>query len=86
MGHRSGAWTQQEEHVEAYKRAYDILKMKGMAPKLLKFDNEPSKLLASYLEEERVDYKFVKAHMHRQNAAERVIRTFKIYHFRISIM
>ena len=40
-------------------------------------DNEVSKLLKQYHEENTIDIQLAPPHMHRQNAAERGIRTWK---------
>ena len=70
---------QKESHVTAYKRAHAIFTKRGLKPKLLKLDNECSELLEEFLEKEEVKYQLTTAYQHRQNTAERAIRTFKIH-------
>jgi hypothetical protein len=63
------------------KRAYalilELLKSRGLQPKLQILDNEASKLLIDYINEEGIDHQLAPPHVHRRNAAERAISTFK---------
>ena len=49
----------------------------GLRPKLQRLDNECSSALKQFLVDENVDYQLVPPRLHRRNAAERAIRTFK---------
>jgi hypothetical protein len=50
---------------------------RGLKPKLMKLDNEASKLLKTYLHQQDIIFQLVPPYSHRQNAAEREIRSFK---------
>jgi hypothetical protein len=65
------------EHLAAFKRVQDLLKRRGLKPKLQKLDNEASKELLQFIQDEDIDYQVVPSNMHRRNAAERASRTFK---------
>ena len=72
MKSRSGA-----EILAAYKRAHKLLTSRGLRPVLQKLDNEASDALQQFMASQEVDFQLVPPHVHRRNAAERVIRTFK---------
>jgi len=61
----------------AYQRVISLLKSRGLQPKLQKLDNEASQVLQQYMVEEQINFQLVPPGLHRRNAAERVIRTFK---------
>jgi hypothetical protein len=46
-------------------------------PKLQILDNEASKLLVDYITGQGIDYQLAPPHVHRRNAAERAISTYK---------
>jgi hypothetical protein len=50
---------------------------KGLKPKLMKLDNEVSKWLKTYLHQQYITLQLVPPYSHRQNSAERAIRSFK---------
>jgi hypothetical protein len=50
---------------------------RGIKPKLMKLDNEASKLLKTYLHQQNITFQLVPPYSHRRNAAEREIRSFK---------
>jgi hypothetical protein len=50
---------------------------KGLKPKLMKLDNEASKLLKDYLYQQDIAFQLVPPYSHRRNSAERAIRSFK---------
>jgi hypothetical protein len=50
---------------------------KGLKPKLMKLDNEASKLLKDYLYQQDIAFHLVPPYSHRHNSAERAIRSFK---------
>jgi Reverse transcriptase (RNA-dependent DNA polymerase). len=65
------------EHIKAWTHCYDYLKKRGHAPMLHVMDNETSQNLLNAIEKKRVNVQLVPPHVHRRNAAERAIRTFK---------
>ena len=73
-----------ESLVLAYKTVTSLLESKGMTPKLATLDNETSELLLTSLESSDIEIALVPPYLHRRNAAERAIQTFKA-HF-ISIL
>jgi hypothetical protein len=62
---------------KAFKDIYSYLTMKNFKPKLHIMDNECSKTIKTFIQEQGTKIKFVKPHIHRVNAAERAIQTFK---------
>jgi hypothetical protein len=50
---------------------------RGLKPKLMKLDNEASKLLKTYLHQQYITFQLVPPYSHRRNSAERAIRSFK---------
>jgi hypothetical protein len=50
---------------------------RGLKPKLMKLDNEASKLLKTYLHQQNITFQLVPPYSHIQNSAERAIRSFK---------
>ncbi|EEC45165.1 predicted protein [Phaeodactylum tricornutum CCAP 1055/1] len=65
------------EILAAYKRAHALLTQRGLRPQLQRLDNEASAALQSFMSSEHVDFQLAPPHLHRRNAAERAIRTFK---------
>ena len=63
--------------LSAYQRVISLLKYRGLQTKLQKLDNEASQVLQQYMVEEHIDFQLVPPGLHRRNAAERAIRTFK---------
>jgi hypothetical protein len=63
--------------VRAFKHLHAYLCYRGLRPKLQKLDNEASAALQHAMREEAIDYQLVPPHVHRRNAAERAIQTFK---------
>ena len=61
----------------AHKTLFARLTKAGCKPKLHRLDNEASGDLKRYLQDEAIDFQLVPPHMHRRNAAERAIQTFK---------
>jgi Reverse transcriptase (RNA-dependent DNA polymerase) len=61
----------------AFKALHQTLTARGMRPKIHILDNECSAELKSYLQSQQIDYQLAPPHVHRRNAAERAIRTFK---------
>jgi hypothetical protein len=62
-------------------RAFQIMEQElvahGFKPKLMKLDNEASKLLKTYLHQQNIKFKLVPPYIHRRNAEEKAIRSFK---------
>jgi hypothetical protein len=58
------------QHLAAYQRAITLFTLQ-------KLDNEVSGLLQEFMEQEDIDYQLVPPRLHRRNAAERALRTFK---------
>jgi hypothetical protein len=50
---------------------------RGLKPKLMKLDNEASKLLKNYLYQQDIAFQLVPPYSHRRNSSERAIRSFK---------
>ena len=63
--------------LHAYRTIHTRLTAAGLRPKLQRLDNEASLMLKEYMTEEGIDYQLVPPGVHRRNAAERAIRTFK---------
>jgi hypothetical protein len=61
----------------AYKCIHQTLTSRGLQPKLQRLDNKASTALKQYMLDKGVDFQLTPAGMHRRNAAERAIRTFK---------
>ena len=61
----------------AYKRVHNVLVTAGLRPKLQRLDNECSEALKEFMTEQDIDFQRVPPGIHRANAAERAIRTFK---------
>jgi hypothetical protein len=66
-----------ESILEAYQKAHNKLVQAGLCPKLHRLDNECSQILKDYMTNQQEDYQLVPPGIHRRNAAERAIRTFK---------
>ena len=58
-------------------KTHDNLRKRGLTPKLQIMDNEVSEDLKKYFEDSDIQFQLVPPHMHRINAAERAVRTFK---------
>ena len=54
-----------------------MLTQRGLKPRLHWLDNEASKALKTFIHKEQTEYQLTPPHIHRRNAAERAIRTFK---------
>jgi hypothetical protein len=61
----------------AYRKIHNVLKQHGCKPQLQRLDNEASTILKQFLHENEVEYQLVPPGIHRRNAAERAIRTWK---------
>jgi hypothetical protein len=65
------------ELLKAFQIMEQILVARGLTPKLIKLDNEASKLLKTYLHQQDITFQLVPPYSHRRNSAERTIRSFK---------
>jgi hypothetical protein len=65
------------ELLKAFQVMEQELVARGLKPKLMKLDNEASKLLKMYLHQQHFTFQLVPPYSHRRNSAERVIRSFK---------
>jgi hypothetical protein len=65
------------ELLKAFKFMEQELVARGLKPKLMKLDNEASKLLKTYLHQQDITFQLVPPYSHRRNSAERAIRSFK---------
>ena len=62
---------------DAFTKLHCHLVSAGLRPQLQHLDNEASKILKDYMHDQHIDFQLVPPHMHRHNAAERAICTFK---------
>ena len=60
-----------------WKLAYEQLKAHGETPNIHILDNECSQDMKNMFKDEQVEYQLVPPHIHRRNAAERAICTYK---------
>jgi hypothetical protein len=65
------------ELLKAFQVVEQELVGRGLKPKLMKLDNEASKLLKTYLHHQYITFQLVPPYSHRRNSAERAIRSFK---------
>jgi hypothetical protein len=63
--------------VTDYTKLYKYLCNHGLKPQLQKLDNEAPQGLKQFMTAHDVQYQLVPPHIHHQNAAEKVISTFK---------
>ena len=63
--------------VESCKTLHRRICKSGYKPKLQRLDNECPDALKQFMDKEHIDYQLAPPHVHRRNAAERAIRTFK---------
>jgi hypothetical protein len=67
------------ELLKAFQVMEHELVARGLKPKLMKLDNEASKLLKTYLHQQNITFQVVPPYSHRRNSAERAIISFKYY-------
>jgi hypothetical protein len=65
------------ELLKAFQVMEQALVARGLKPKLMKLDNEASKLLKTYLHQQDITFQLDPPYSHRRNSAERAIRSFK---------
>jgi hypothetical protein len=63
------------ELLKAFQVMEQELVARGLKPKLMKLDNEASKLLKDYLQQQDITFQLVPPYSHRRNTAERAIRS-----------
>ena len=60
-----------------WKKNLNLLCSRGLKPQMYVLDNECSQHLNDYMLEENEGFQLVPPHLHRLNASERAIQTFK---------
>jgi hypothetical protein len=65
------------ELLKAFQVMEQALVARVLRPKLMKLDNEASKLLKTYLHQQDIAFQLVPPYIHRRNSAEKAIRSFK---------
>ena len=68
---------EKETIIDTFNDMYKYLTQRNMKPDLHVMDNECSKLLADFIEENDTKIQFVEPNQHRVNASEQAIQTFK---------
>ena len=63
--------------LEAIQSLHQFLASRGLSPKLHVLDNECPTIVSDYLRTQRINFQLVPPHIHRTNAAEKAIGTFK---------
>jgi hypothetical protein len=61
------------ELLKAFQVMEQELVARGLKPKLMKLDNEASKLLKTHLHQRNITFQLVPPYSHRRNSAERAI-------------
>ena len=62
---------------QAWLSVFEMFKSHGETPNIHVLDNECSHDMKTMFKDEKVEYQLVPPHIHRRNAAERAIRTYK---------
>jgi hypothetical protein len=65
------------ELLKAFQIMEQVLVARGLTQKLMKLDNEASKLLKTYLHQQDITFQLVPPYSHMRNSAEGAIRSFK---------
>ena len=65
------------EIVKAWEKVNNILELAGIEPKIYILDNEISNEFKTALKNKDIKFQLVPPHIHRRNASERAIQTFK---------
>jgi hypothetical protein len=63
----------------AYQRQYHLLKLKGYKIRLNVMDNQATKVIKKFLDEEQCSLLLVEPHNHHVNAAKCTIQTFNVH-------
>ena len=72
LKNRKGPWI-----LSGITKIHEKLRKRGLTPKIHIMDNEVSEDLMKYFEDSDIQFQLVPPHMHRINAVERAVRTFK---------
>jgi len=67
----------QHQILKAYKNLVMKIQHRGLKPKLQRLDNEASQALQDERVKSEIDYQLTPAGLHRRNAAEKAVQTFK---------
>jgi hypothetical protein len=67
----------QEELLRAYKQLTQHLRKRGLTPTLQRLHNKCSEAMKTEMDAQNIDWQLTPVGIHRRNAAERAIRTFK---------
>ncbi len=67
----------EDKIIHSYQVLHDCLVAAGLKPRLQKLDNEASRRLKQFLDNNDIEFQLVPLHLHCCNAAECAIRTFK---------
>ena len=65
------------ELLRAYTLLLSRLRLAGLQPTIQRMDNEVSDIFKAFLQSQQITLELTPAHVHRRNAAERAIRTWK---------
>jgi hypothetical protein len=63
--------------IAAYKTAIRLFESQGFKPLLQRLDNEASRALQTFMDEEDIYFQLAPPQVHHQNADERAIHTFE---------
>jgi hypothetical protein len=63
--------------ISAYQRSIAFLQSRGFKPLLQRLDNEATWALQEFIDASDIDFQLAPPHVHRRNASERAIHTFK---------
>jgi hypothetical protein len=63
--------------IATYKTAIHLFESRGFKPLFQRLDNEASRALQTFMDEEDIDFQLAPPQVHRRNPAECAIRTFK---------
>jgi uncharacterized protein YkwD len=67
----------QDELLRAYQKLTNQLRKRGLTPKLQRLDNECSQAMKDEMDNQNISWQLTPVGIHRRNAAERAIQTFK---------
>ena len=68
---------EKEEQIRAYNICYEYYSLRGFVPQVIRLDNEASNALKSKIRGNNMEFQLVPPSIHRQNSAERAMRTYK---------
>eukprot|EP00957_Ditylum_brightwellii_P051182 3879973-Ditylum_brightwellii.AAC.1 len=67
----------EREFQQAYEGVYNMLTKKGYKPQLHKLDNETSRDLMEWIDDQQTEIQFTPPEMHQTNAAEKAVQNWK---------